>query len=84
MRRVLNETQRSEILSELSDACAKAGVGMRAISKSFMQLCNVMQAFHKAELAGYKYTHPRVVHLAHHAKKARVRKKNRNRIGRMK
>ena len=84
MQRVLNEAQRSEILSKLSEACAKAGVGMRAISKSFTQLCYVMQAFRKAELAGYKYTHPRVVHLADHAKKARVRKKNRNRIRRMK
>lgn len=78
------EQQASEICEKLSEACAKAGVGMRAFSKSFMQLCNVMQAFHKAELAGYKYTHPRVVHLAYHSRKFRVRKKNRNRIRRMK
>lgn len=32
----------------------------------------------------YEKNHPRVVHLSKHAKKARVRKKNINRIRRMK
>ena len=53
----------------------------RGLSKSGLRMSIIQR---ELLLEAYRKNHPRVVHLAYHAKKARVRKKNRNRIRRMK
>ena len=76
--------QMSEALNKLSKASANAVVAMRGISKSWMCMAKLFETYRTLLNEAYCKSHPRVIHLAQHAKKARVRKKNRNRIRRMK
>ena len=76
--------QMSETLAKLSKASINAVVAMRGISKSWICMEKTLESYIALLNEEYRKNHPRVVHLAYHAKKARVRKKNQNRIRRMK
>ena len=55
-----------------------------ALSIPTITIVKGAKEYHNAYMCGYKERHRRVVHLAYNSRKFRVRKKNRNRIRRMK
>ena len=69
---------------ELEMVCKAIAVSFKEVEKSVYKFAEAAREYHNAYMCGYKERHPRVVHLAYYAKKARVRKKNQNRIRRMK
>ena len=84
MQTVLNNDTLKAVCDEIENVCKQCAVSFEKATKAFTELAKASQEYHNAWFTGYKDKHPRVVHLAYNAKKARVRKKNRNRIRRMK
>ena len=84
MRKVLNDETLKTVCENIAKVVKQSAISFEKAEKAFVRFAKISQEHHNAWLAGYKYTHPRVVHLAYHSRKFRVRKKNRNRIRRMK
>lgn len=84
MRKVLNSDTLCAVSIELETLCKATGICFEKAAKSVYEMAKVAKEYHNAYTCGYKERHRRVVHLAYHSRKFRVRKKNRNRIRRMK
>lgn len=71
-------------LNAIISVAQKMSISVDAACRAFNAFARFANLALSAEFAVYKVQHRRVVHLAYHHKKARVRKKNLNRIRRQK